>query len=144
MKKISIYIFFLFFVASTFAQSTKVYKRLDLYFYGKAILLNSSFYLKNITKSGNDLYFLATSKLENNDTLLTEIKNKDIYYLGMGVAKKDTAFLNHIIDKDWYYYGTAMLTKKEIWLKKINNIDIYNLGVAIMRDDMNFLEELNN
>lgn len=129
---------------SLHAQTRPVtYKKLDLYFYGKAIILNSSFYLNNISNRGNDLYFLAIARLEKNDTLLVDVKNKDIYNLGMGIAKNDTSYLEKINDKDWYYYGKALVKKNEKFLKYIKSIDIYNLGVAIMREDLNFLEELN-
>jgi hypothetical protein len=122
---------------------TIIYKKLDLYFYGKAIILNSSFYLNNISNRGNDLYFLAIARLEKNDSLLVDIKNKDIFYLGMGITTGDTSYLEKINDKDWYYYGKAQVKKNEKFLKYIQRIDIYNLSVAIMREDLNFLEELN-
>jgi hypothetical protein len=148
MRKVCLYIIciagFIGLSANSFAQTKPTYKKLDLYFYGKAIILDDRFYLNNIGKRGSDLYFLGTAQLGKSDTLLTGIKNKDFYYLGLGILRKDTAFFNTIIDKDWYYYGWAMIKKDEKYLKKAINIDIYNLGIAILREDLNFLEELND
>jgi hypothetical protein len=148
MKRLIIYMICLVALVSAegslYAQTkTVTYKKTDLYYYGKAIILNSSFYLNNISNRGNDLYFLALSRLEKNDTILVDVRNKDIYNLGMGISKCDTSYLEKIIDKDWYYYGKAQIKKNEKFLKYIQRIDIYNLGVAIMREDLNFLEELN-
>ncbi|NVO02883.1 MAG: hypothetical protein HXX09_09315 [Bacteroidetes bacterium] len=147
-KHIAILTVFIFAcLANCTAQGQKpkiaTYTNMDLYFFGKAMIMKDPYNLNNISKKGNDLYLVGSTILEKDESVLSEIKAQDFFYLAVSLNKKDSVPLSKIIDKDLQLFGWTLLTSNESYLDKITSVDLSNLAKAILRDDLNFLESLN-